>query len=103
MITFNLNKFVLVPSQYAPANWNGKVLITYIMENTGKNSRAKFKFSSVNTMYPYKIHRIPCTVEAEDFDNGGNGIAYHVSDTTSFSNAKRVIEKIKIENCSDTL
>ena len=103
IVQVDLNNFVLVPSQYAPTNWNGKVLITYVMENTGKNSRAKFKLRPVNKIYPFKIHSIPCTVEAEDFDNGGYGNAYSISDTSIFSNASRTDEKIKIENCSDTL
>ncbi len=102
-VQVNLNNFILVPSKYAPANWNGKVLITFIMENTGKNSRSKFKLRPVNTLYPYKIHHIPCTVEAEEFDNGGEGIAYHVTDQSSFNNTFRKTESIKIENCSDTL
>ena len=31
---------------------------------------------------PYKEHNIPCTVEAEDYDKGGEGVAFHYQNQT---------------------
>ena len=34
---------------------------------------------------PFKEHVIPCTIEAEDYDKGGEGVAYHYKNTTDGS------------------
>jgi PKD repeat protein len=49
---------------------------------------------------PYKPHDLPAIVEAEDFDNGGEGVAYH--DTTPGNNggAYRPGEGVDITNIS---
>lgn len=45
-------------------------------------------------------HPIPGTVQAEDFDDGGEGVAYHDIDT-HFSPAYRRSEHVWIENCAN--
>ncbi|MHC5183790.1 MAG: carbohydrate-binding protein [Planctomycetota bacterium] len=45
---------------------------------------------------------IPGKIEAEDFDTGGEGVAYHDSDTSNNGNSYRTEEGVDIENCSDT-
>jgi len=31
---------------------------------------------------PYKVHNVPCTIEAEDYDLGGEGVAFHWQNKT---------------------
>lgn len=51
--------------------------------------------------YPNGVaHAIPGTVQAEDFDQGGEGVAYHDIDT-HFSQAYRTGEHVWVENCSN--
>ncbi len=45
---------------------------------------------------------IPAKIEAEDFDTGGEGVAYHDGDTGNNGNQYRTLEDVDIENCSDT-
>lgn len=45
---------------------------------------------------------IPGRIEAEDFDTGGEGVAYHDEDTGNNGNQYRTLEDVDIENCSDT-
>lgn len=30
---------------------------------------------------PFKVHNVPCTIEAEDYDLGGEGVAFHYQNT----------------------
>ncbi len=38
---------------------------------------------------PYKTHQIPGVIDAEDFDNGGEGVAYHDTDSENVGGAYR--------------
>ena len=42
----NLANFQVNLSDYAPANWSGRAQITFIMQNAGNNTRAKFAINS---------------------------------------------------------
>ena len=44
---------------------------------------------------------IPGKIEAEDFDTGGEGIAYHDNDAGNNGNQYRTLEDVDIENCAD--
>lgn len=44
---------------------------------------------------------LPGTVEAEDFDLGGEGVAYHDNNTGNNGNRYRTGEDVDIENCSE--
>jgi len=44
---------------------------------------------------------LPGTVQAEDFDIGGEGVAYHDSDSGNNGNQYRTSEDVDIETCSD--
>lgn len=46
-------------------------------------------------------HPIPGTIQIEDFDSGGEGIAYHDTDVANNGNQYRT-GGVDIENCSDT-
>jgi beta-glucanase (GH16 family) len=45
---------------------------------------------------------IPGKIEVEDFDNGGEGIAYHDATTANQGGKYRTAEGVDIESCSDT-
>ncbi|MBW8002758.1 MAG: family 16 glycosylhydrolase [Planctomycetes bacterium] len=45
---------------------------------------------------------IPGKIEAEDFDTGGEGVAYHDTDGGNNGTQYRTSEDVDIENCSDT-
>ena len=46
-------------------------------------------------------HNIPGTIETEDFDNGGEGVAYYDTDLTNNGGQYRPNEGVDIENCSE--
>lgn len=51
--------------------------------------------------YPNGIpHAVPGTIQAEDFDQGGEGVAYHDIDA-HFSPFYRTTEHVYVENCSN--
>ena len=45
---------------------------------------------------------IPGKIEAENFDTGGEGIAYHDTTAGNLGNQYRILEDVDIEYCSDT-
>ncbi len=45
---------------------------------------------------------LPALIEAEDFDSGGEGVAYHDLDSGNDGNQYRTSEDVDIETCSDT-
>ncbi|ACL17144.1 Carbohydrate binding family 6 [Methanosphaerula palustris E1-9c] len=46
---------------------------------------------------PYKAYNLPARVEAEDYDNGGEGVAYHDSTAQNLGNAYRLTEGVDVE------
>jgi hypothetical protein len=48
------------------------------------------------------VRGIPGTIQAEDYDNGGEGIAYHDNETANNGGAYRPSEGVDIETTSDT-
>ena len=49
----------------------------------------------------YKEHSIPGIVQVEDYNNGGQGIAYNDTDTSNNGNQGRLNEGVDIENTTD--
>jgi beta-glucanase (GH16 family) len=45
---------------------------------------------------------IPGQIQAEDFDHGGEGVAYHDTDAGNAGNQCRTLENVDIESCTDT-
>ena len=45
---------------------------------------------------------IPGKIEAEDFDTGGEGVAYHDNEAANQGNEYRTLEGVDIEECTDT-
>ncbi|HSG29114.1 MAG TPA: carbohydrate-binding protein [Candidatus Krumholzibacterium sp.] len=47
-------------------------------------------------------YALPARIEAEDFDTGGEGVAYHDSDSGNNGGQYRATEGVDIEGCADT-
>ncbi|MEK7556158.1 MAG: peptidoglycan-binding protein [Patescibacteria group bacterium] len=59
--------------------------------------------TTTNTHTPYTTAiALPGTLQAEHFDKGGEGIAYHETDTTNNGGAFRTTEGVDIQNTQDT-
>lgn len=52
--------------------------------------------------FPGTPSAIPGRIQAEDFDYGGEGLAYHDTSSGNSGNQYRTSENVDIENCSDT-
>ena len=65
--------------------------------NTG-GSRNIILYSGIPTLQtPYNEHTLPCIIEAEDFDSGGNGNGYLDIDSTQNTSDYRILEKVDIK------
>ena len=51
---------------------------------------------------PFTSHSIPGIIQAEDYDNGGQGIAYNDADVSNNGGQGRANEGVDIQNTSDT-
>lgn len=59
-----------------------------------------YSLNPVQAPYPGLPFAIPGTIEAEDYDEGGEGIAFHDADPNNNGNQYRA-ERVDIENCSE--
>ncbi len=80
--------------------------VRLLVTNSGSDNAARIYefqvFGDVkkNTSYGNLIH-IPGTIEAENFDNGGELTAYHDTDTPNTGGQYRLGESVDIETCSE--
>ncbi len=103
VVQTNMKEVALILKKYAPAAWSGKVLITFFLQNTGAYTTAKFSIHPYHTQYPFKFLTIPGTIESEDFNCGGNEIAYHPAEKDStYTSVYRAPEAIAVIPCIDT-
>lgn len=68
--------------------------------SSGGNTGGDTTTTTTETPYLGKPIPIPGTVEMEDFDNGGEGVAYHDSDTINQGGAGTRKGGVDIETCS---
>ena len=81
---------------------NVRLLVT----NSGSDNAARIYefqvFGAVKTSSPYgSIIHIPGTVESENYDLGGEGVAYHDTDPSNTGGQYRTNEGVDIENCTE--
>ncbi len=94
----------------------GDSLFTFVSWNViGGAATQTIRIPDVNTTYkaiyssaymgqrPYggTLHPVPGKVEAEDFDLGGEGVAYHDNSVANQGNQYRTTEGVDIENCNE--
>ncbi|MDD5688274.1 MAG: carbohydrate-binding protein [Elusimicrobia bacterium] len=59
------------------------------------------KAIGITTPYKGIPFQIPCKIEVEDYDNGGQGVAYYDTTSGDSGNAYRTTEDVDVEPCSD--
>lgn len=100
----DLSNFNVKLSDYAPAGWDGRVIITTLVQDCGANVRLTTKMNSgvqlVQEPYTGTPIAIPGTVEAENFDKGGEGLAYHDNEPENKTTVYRS-EGVDIEACKE--
>ncbi|MBC7486888.1 MAG: PQQ-dependent sugar dehydrogenase [Cytophagaceae bacterium] len=93
----------------------GDSLYTFVSWAHGGAASQDIRVPAVNTTYtatftssfigqrPYGnvIRTLPGKIEAEDFDEGGEGIAYHDGSAGNAGNAYRTSDNVDIQNCSE--
>ncbi len=91
------------------AQWNEIIIsnpttyrwVRYLSPDGGYGNIAEMEFYEAQAQTPYNgPHNITngATLQAEDFDNGGEGVAYHDNDATNNGGAYRTNEGVDIEN-----
>ncbi|WP_299259391.1 glycosyl hydrolase family 8 [uncultured Aquimarina sp.] len=53
------------------------------------------------TQSPFRSHTIPGIIQAEDYDNGGQGVAYNDSDSSNNGGQGRTNEGVDLQNTTD--
>jgi hypothetical protein len=77
----------------------GDHVVTIYFPTKGPNfGKFEFKPMQKSTPYPDGVPHAPGIVEAEDFDNGGEGVAYHDNTSGNAGNAYRLDEDVDIED-----
>lgn len=93
----------------------GDTLYTFVSWNIGGEATQTIRIPDVNSTFeaiytgvyigqrPYGgvPHPVPGRVEAEDFDLGGEGVAYHDNSDNNAGNQYRTAENVDIENCAE--
>lgn len=80
----------------------GKAIIKAKTEDGAKTAGSRITVNDISqTPFGDAPHEIPGTIEAEDYDNGGEGVAYHDLDVANQGGQYRLDEGVDIENCSE--
>lgn len=93
----------------------GDSLFTFVSWNIGGAATQTIHVPNVNTTYkatyssaytgqtPYggTPHPVPGTVQAEDYDLGGEGVAYHDNSNGNAGNQYRTTENVDLEVCNE--
>ena len=93
----------------------GDSLFTFVSWNIGGAATQTIHVPAVNTTYkaiysssytgqrPYGStpHPVPGTVQAEDYDLGGEGVAYHDNSNGNAGNQYRTTENVDLEACNE--
>ncbi len=76
---------------------NGGKLAALVLEVEKEEAEVLTQFA-----YPTgEPHIIPGLIEVEDYDEGGEGIAYHDASVTNQGNGGRMNEAVDLQNCSE--
>lgn len=84
-----------------PPLTTGTHIVRVTMDTDGFNlNYLNFRYKPTGST-PYVTTTIPGTIEAENYDNGGQGIAYNDSEAQNKLNQFRLTEGVDIEACSE--
>lgn len=99
-----LSPQVLRDTTFVFSSWSngGDTLHSIRVPNVNTTYKATYKVSST-LQNPYRATpaAIPGKIEIEDFDLGGEGIAYHDASVANQGNQYRVNDGVDLENCSE--
>jgi uncharacterized protein YjdB len=80
----------------------GAATITVTTQDGSKTATSSITVTSTTqTPYPSGAWAIPGTIEAENFDNGGEGVAYHDNDAVNSGGQGRTNQGVDTETCSE--
>lgn len=79
--------------------WTGPTL-TPTPTPTGTVNVTPTTTATPGVQTPYKTHTLPTRIEAEDYDLGGEGVAYHDVEPANLGKAYRLAEGVDIEKTS---
>ena len=105
----NLADFNVKLADYAPGGWDGRVIITTIVQDCGANVRFSSQMRNGSGTPPPVVGRspyagviqLPGVVEAENFDKGGEGVGYHDSEAANLGGEYRPGEGVDIQSCTE--
>ena len=101
----DLTNFSITMAQYAPSGWDGRALITTLVQDCGANVSltSQIKSGSIIPETPYTgtAYSIPGIIEAENFDKGGEGVTYHDNEPANLGAQYRTSEGVDIEVCTE--
>ena len=105
----NLANFNVKLADYAPGGWDGRVIITTIVQDCGANVRFSTQMRNgsgtpppAGAQSPYAgVIQLPGVVEAENFDKGGEGVAYHDSEAANLGGEYRPGEGVDLQTCTE--
>ncbi|MBN1997233.1 family 43 glycosylhydrolase [candidate division KSB1 bacterium] len=81
-------------------DWLRSICVDSLFYDDGGSIQKVIQTRGHGTPYGGRPREIPGTIEAEDYDSGGQAFAYSDSDTTNNGGAYRLGEGVDIETCS---
>ena len=83
---------------------NGRHTVRLTVTDTDGNSASTTRDVVVSSQDPFggTPHAVAGRIEFEDFDEGGEGVAYHDNDTQNRGNKTRSNDGVDLETCQDT-
>jgi hypothetical protein len=100
--TSNKNIVTVTQTGLVSAVAEGKVTVTATTQDGAKTATSQITVVDPSQIpYGYDPWPIPGIVEAEDYDYGGEGVAYHDLDAANQGGQHRTDEAVDIETCSE--
>jgi hypothetical protein len=100
-ITVNTTTGVISGTPTAAGTFNATVSATNAGGTGSKVVTITISNTVTNTPYLGTAWVIPGTIQAENYDDGGEGVAYHDNEVTNFGGQQRTNQGVDIENTGD--
>jgi alpha-L-fucosidase 2 len=100
-LTLNTTNGAISGTPTTAGTFNATVSATNAGGSGSKQVTITISNPVTNTPYPTNPWPIPGTIEAENYDNGGEGIAYHDNDVINSGGQQRTNQGVDIETTGD--
>lgn len=80
---------------------SGSANITVTSQDGGYTASSTITVTAPQTPYGGSAYAVPGTIQAENFDHGGQGVAYHDNEAANQGGQYRAAEGVDIEVCSE--